>query len=796
MNYSLNIESINNPPKEFDVIYSWLWSSVITKEGIIKRLDEMVSAGIKCTYVIPLPKDFRPETLRTFLEPEYLSEEFFELIRFAEEEAAKRGIVFWLYDEGGWPSGGANFNTIRECPEAAVDMLKTRERVLKQGESYHAPEDTVAVFFGKKRMPESFIAYKDITVEEHFLKKLLISPNIIDLTNPKAIDTFICNTYEKYKEALSDSFGKRVPVFFTDEPAVFKGCIPKNGFETFKKMYGYDLRDYLYVLKGYGEEAVTEDEIKARIDYGRMLGELVRDNAFLKLRDWCRKNGIVFGGHLNNDNIAYGGMYCGCFSLVECLRNFDLPGIDVIWEQIRYPHDGRSCLNDETEKFGFFPRLASSAARQTGKTRTLSETFAIYGDSITPEEMKFVLNYQLIRGINRFNYMSMPQSDKRCSALLCRPAFHPTKPGFFNLSHFNKYIERLSYLATLGVAEGDTALYHPAADYWAEPDAVFSATESFGKAGRALESENIPFDIIDDYGIRDAEVTEDGLKLGDAVYKHIVVPECKYMPEDVKKKIEPYLGNGDPICRSKRDKIRIMTRKIDNSRLYFFFNEGIDTVTEEFAIACGRRLYEIDPRTGKVYAKDVCRPTLLCGDVSVYLVTDEIIETVSDEIEYSVEVKDFRAASHDRFLVTYTGCELKHYDFAPEINSDFSGTVYYIADYKLKREPSPEEKYRIVLEDTSVSASVLIDGVKVGDTGLMPMFAEVSGDRFKKSGKIEVRVSNTAANELVAKKEMIFNTFPKAEVGVYSTAYPDRQLMFEERRPALKFGKVRIEKIK
>ena len=425
MKYSFDTEKIKNVPADFDVVYSWLWSSVITKEGITKRLDEMVEAGIKCAYVIPLPKDFRPETLRTFLEPEYLSGEFFELIRYAEEEAAKRGIVFWLYDEGGWPSGGANYTTIRECPEAAVDMVKTRERVLRLGESYRMPEDTVAVFFGKKRMPENFVAFKDMTVEEHYLKKFLINPNVIDLTCEKAIDTFISNTYERYKDALGENFGKRTPVFFTDEPAVFKGCIPKKGFDTFKERYGYDLRDYLYVLKGYGEEALTEDEIKARIDYGRMLGELLRDNAFLKLRNWCRDNGITFGGHLNNDNIAYGGMYCGCFSLVECLRNFDLPGIDVIWEQIRYPYGGRSPLNAESEKFGFFPRLASSAARQTGKVRALSETFAIYGDALSPEEMKYVINYQLIRGINLFNFMSMPSSSKRCSALMCRPSFSP-----------------------------------------------------------------------------------------------------------------------------------------------------------------------------------------------------------------------------------------------------------------------------------------------------------------------------------------------------------------------------------
>ncbi len=794
MKYKFDQKKLRCVPREFDVVYSWLWASPITKDVIDHRLDEMVRAGIKSAYIIPLPKDFRPETLRTFLDPEYLTDEFFELIRYTVEEADKRGIVFWLYDEGGWPSGGANYNTLREYPDAAVDMIKSRERNLHLGESYSAPEDTVAVFFEKKRMPESFTAYKDMTLKEYYIKQSTILPNVIDLTNPTAIDTFISNTYERYKAALGELFAK-TPVFFTDEPAVMKNCLPKGGFEIFKERYGYDVRDYIYALDGYGEEATTEEELRARIDYGRMLGELLRDNAFTKLRNWCRDRGIVFGGHLNNDNIAYGGMYCGAFSMVECLRKFDLPGIDVIWEQIRYPHGGRSCLDGETEKFGFFPRLASSAARQTGKVRTLSETFAIYGDGITPEEMKFVLNYQLIRGINRFNFMSMPSSSKRCGALMCRPSFSPEKPGFYDRQHLHEYIERLCYLASLGDAEGDTALYHPAADYWADPKSVIDATESFGRLGTLLESENIPFDIIDDYGIRDAEVTIAGLKLGDATYSHIVVPECKYMPDDVKEKIASYLGKGVPILTPKSDKVRIMTRKIYNSRLWFFFNEGIDTITECFDIKGKQHLYEIDPRSGNVYRRDKCSPTLLCGDIAVYLVTDEIIDTVSDEVDYSVSIDNFDATRHERFEVTYSGCELKRYIGAPEITSDFSGSITYVGDYKLPYEPQKNERYRIRLEDTTISASVSLNGKKVCDLGLLPMSAEISGDMIPMCAKIEIKVSNTAANELTAKKDFIFNTFPKAEVGLYS-AKPDKQASFEERCYAPRLGKVIIEKMK
>ena len=82
------------------------------------------------------------------------------------------------------------------------------------------------------------------------------------------------------------------------------------------------------------------------------------------------------------------------------------------------------------------------------------------------------------------------------------------------------------------------------------------------------------------------------------------------------------------------------------------------------------------------------------------------------------------------------------------------------------------------------------------DLGITPMYADISGSLLKKKGNITVKVSNTAANELVAKKQFINDTFPKAEVGAYTNIYTDRQTLFEERRPPLKFGKLKIKKLK
>lgn len=46
---------------------------------------------------------------------------------------------------------------------------------------------------------------------------------------------------------------------------------------------------------------------------------------------------------------------------------------------------------------------------------------------------------------------------------------------------------------------------------------------------------------MDDYAILETDVCEDGLMIGDMLYKNIVVPECEFMPDEVFEKIKPFI---------------------------------------------------------------------------------------------------------------------------------------------------------------------------------------------------------------------------------------------------------------
>ena len=783
-------EEFRSPSAEFAVTYMWFWNSPVTREKIDRELCEYKKAGIRSLYIVPMPKDFSPEEIRTYLDPEYLSREFFELVEYTLRKCVEMGIKPWIYDEGGWPSGGACYNTVRQNPKAKMKLLAKREVSLMSDKRFIPEENFIALFHGKHRLPDDYIASRDCTLTAYYVEEKIERGCRVDYTNASVTDTFINNTYEKYKEFVGDLFGSEIPIFFTDEPGLLRKSLADNEFELFEKEYGYDLRDYVYVLEGAGELAVTEKEKQARIDHHLLLGKLFKENTFIRLADWCDKNGMYYSGHLDIDNRPFGGMVKGLFSMVDALRNFHVPGVDVIWEQIRYPYGERAPVDDETLGMGFFPRLAPSAARQRGHNVTITESLGIYGDGLTHDEIRFVINYQFVRGINAANFAPISFGSSRLASLTTRPNFRPEKPGFYNLRELNEYIERLSYLTRLGYAEGDTALYMPCRDYCSSPDDLDEASVSFKALGTMLEEKNIAFDIIDDIGILEAEESDGGLKLGDAVYRHIAVPECKYMPESVKKKIAPYISEGEPTYKFNSDKLRVMTRKLDTGRLWFIFNEGEPTVQEALDISGGKTVYRIDARTGDIYRDNDPVALIPCGDIAIYLVTDEEYEVSSGKVEALFEAKDFKPFASRRFVFDHTGIHSEYGDGNIDTDAAFSGEISYKGHYELDREPLPCEKYRIRLEGFSSSASVKLGG-KVYPLGMTPMYTIAKGEDLARLGEIEITVANTALDELHAKRD-IFESFPIAEQGV---VYFKKLAEFEKRVPKLKFGKAYIERL-
>lgn len=104
---AFKIEEFKNPSTDYSIVYTWIWNDFLNKEEIVRQLDEMQRLKITRTYVLPEPKEFRPIITPTDIGVDYLSDKYMDFYTFYLDEARKRNIKVWLYDEGGWPSGGA-----------------------------------------------------------------------------------------------------------------------------------------------------------------------------------------------------------------------------------------------------------------------------------------------------------------------------------------------------------------------------------------------------------------------------------------------------------------------------------------------------------------------------------------------------------------------------------------------------------------------------------------------------------------------------------------------------------------
>ncbi len=775
-----------NPQKEHNLIYTWIWNEPVTKELIDCQLEEFHKAGIGGIYILPMPENFRPTTMKTSMTPDYLTDEFFECVKHALEKGKELGMELWLYDEAGWPSGGAGGNTYSENPDSVETILSMRELTIKAKEKYYLSEDAVSAFTGKERVYDGSSFENDTIVTEYYCEKSNVksplSPNRVDSTNKGVVDTFIKNTYESYKNSLGELFDD-VSAVFTDEPSVIQNLIPENFFDVFRDKYGYDIENFLYCI--YDECLATEnEEMLARIHYGKLLGDLFYENYAKNIGNWCRKHGKNFAGHLDIDHLPEGAAKQCYFSHLHSLREFDIPGVDVIWHQIRIPQDGEAPV---PEGAPFFPRLASSAAHQSGKNLALTESLAVYGDGVTPDEFRYVLNYQAIRGINVFNIMLTSSGTSTRSQLVERPVFSYLKPGFYNLEHLNTYYKRLSYLLKLGEAQIDTALYIPCADFWANGKMSEKASESYISEGVNLERQNIEFDIIDDYSVTDSELTDEGLKIGNVTYKNIIVPKCSFMPQEVKEKIAPFVKNrGDA---KKDSQIRIMKRELLSGTLCFIFNES-QSALETSLSSYGDNLYNLNLSNGEIYKVKCEKIRIESGDIKVIYSTDHEPESVSGEKEYAVSLSDFELTKVRQLDISKNSIIMKEVSTDTEITNEFSGEMTYRAAYELPKSPKGGERYKIILKNTSSSACISIDGTKTVTVGITPMEATIDGSELKERGIVEITVANTGANEIIA-KESILSEEPAT---VFKT-YHDKCIDFERKAPKIRFGGAEFFKI-
>ena len=201
---------------------------------LVDQLRDMRAHDARSVCFHPLPPEFRPDTMGARLAPPYLSEEYFGIVREVVAECEDLGMSYWLYDEGGWPSGGAAGRVHALDPEAfACKALVFEDKELPEGERFEVTADVVCAALRVRDEWQVYLPGQVIESQEKpaVMREVSVErramvhgtgarqAQYVDILHPGATPAFLEVTHEQYRKHLGERFGSAIRCVFTDEPA-------------------------------------------------------------------------------------------------------------------------------------------------------------------------------------------------------------------------------------------------------------------------------------------------------------------------------------------------------------------------------------------------------------------------------------------------------------------------------------------------------------------------------------------------------------------------------------------------
>lgn len=535
-----------SPPIEYSMTFYWGWDGKITEEVIARDLDAFKARGV---HIVTLESGYD-------MGSPYLSPEWLDLVKCTVEMARKRDMRVWIVDEGKYPSGFAGGKFTTDAPELRMKALVVADRrKTNAGETISeklSPDIVSAIAINTDDTTNQILdissdeiqwtapaGHWEILLIKHDFRssptRAVNNPtrgkdpgnSLLDYLDPAATLKFIEFTHEEHKKRVGSEFGKTVLGFRGDEPDYSIRGIPWTPkiFEVFKKRKGYDVQPF---VASFFAGKPTEEQIRIRADYRDVWSDLFGESFFRTQADWCGRNNLEYLVHLNKEDdmmllVAHEGDF------FECMRHVQMPGIDAIWNQI-WPN------NDKPTDY---PKYASSVAHVYGKPRSFTESFAAYRTEPDVVQAKWVLDHQLVRGINMVEVMFVPASTRGKSGL---HGWNATDefPGIAG------YIHRACYLLSLGRPAADIAVYHPTTSLWLGHRESNKITL---KLMRQLLEMQRDFDFVDETALSSAMQLENGTfkNLSGQTYRTVLVPSAFTISKQSLERLKTFSASGGKV---------------------------------------------------------------------------------------------------------------------------------------------------------------------------------------------------------------------------------------------------------
>ena len=515
-------QKFQDPPADYRSAPLWVWNDRVTRVQIDEQLSDFKAHGIGGVFIHP-----RPGLITPYLTPEWLS-----LVRQAVDAGKKLGLKVWLYDENSYPSGFAGGHVPAQMPDAprtglrmttAAELpkaFKSRPLLILR-KTASGFEEVTAKMADQNPGPGAYYIFD--------LNRQAPSPwyggfTYVDIMRRNVTEKFLDVTMNAYKSAIGDEFGGVVPGVFQDEaeisPAGGRDMVVVNYtpalFDRFQAKWGYDLRLQLPSL--FDE---VGDYQRVRHNYYATLLDLFIENWAKPYYDYCTANHLLFTGHywehewprpvVNPDSMAF-------------CAYAHMPGIDILMNDFQ---------TDTHAQFGNARAVKEirSAANQTGKPRTMSETFGAGGWDMTFFDQKRIADWEYALGVNFMNqhlsYVTIKGARKRDHPL----SFSYHEPWWNTYKFLADYFGRLSVALASGRQDNRILVIEPTTTAWmyysarGEGDKVKAIGKDFQDFVNRLEAAQVEYDLGSESILKDfGKAQDEKFVVGEQAYGLVILP--------------------------------------------------------------------------------------------------------------------------------------------------------------------------------------------------------------------------------------------------------------------------------
>lgn len=609
---------LSRPDPLFTQMPLWFWNDDLDDEEIKRQLADFRAHGVYGFAIHPrmgLPKSIS-----------FMGDRWMGHVKCALEEADRTGMRVSLYDEWMYPSGSAHGEVVRESPDFAaqglmmthvdadgpgrVDLPPINEgtpvatviaRVLKGGQldadamqTVDPAEDTIHLESG----PWRIMRFVQVPSNGHIRgvhegeeDGQPGAPPAADLLNPDAMRAYIRLTYDPYDRVTRPYYGTTVIAMFTDEPSMLgrgarRGLKPWTGDFTacFQERRGYDIRPKLPALF----VDIGPETRRIRNDVELTLMERLEETYYAPLSRWCEQRGIALTGHpAGSDEI-------------RPLKYFHIPGQDMVWRWVLPAETSAMQGPDST-----VAKCTSSVARHDGRRRNSNEIYGAYGWGLTMDEMKWLADWLMVRGVNLLYPHAFYYSMRDDRAMERPPDVGPNNAWWPHYRLFAEYTSRVCKLMTGGEQVCDVAV-------------LAGELHLPTRAAQYLFEHQIDFNYLEPWRLHEQATIDRGvLEVGPCRYTTLIVDRDEPLPDDLAEKLRHFEQGGgrlrffrepsreDLIAGIQRDVVadppapdlRCAHVRKNGIDFYYLTNEGETTVDTNLTVRCCGRAEWFDAWT-------------------------------------------------------------------------------------------------------------------------------------------------------------------------------------------------------